>query len=508
MSSIPSANAAASADTTNTATPAEEESDADTLCPSSNEEEDDGVNNNDDEEAPNPMASLRSRIPSSQSVLDEILNDKETAINMALDYSYLYNRENGGKERAVLLDPELWKKVNEKLCTALSVCAATVDKDVKKMTTKYLQECIEIDTFAAGMHQDDHFTSILGDNKAHLHTSCLLQMICMEYIDIFHQLITYPSKGEALSINEQVKAKVDHALKVGTNELYPNQKVKDNVYYIIGFLGNQAEKHAERCAEGSGGKKCIEYIVKNRFHVNNRGEENENQIKALLDDAGVPTALVQQRERLGGLHYADKACWEFFAIIDYLYATIATAENFICRGGRLLSELSCAIQENTALRQQFSSLCDFVDDDKSDYTFDDTTTTFGFFLRVFGRVRAKDIALKFNSALYKGKNTVALRSGLAAMSGNKKKSGRKRKRTKKEDKPQDEDEDTIPHEEEECKSEEEEEEENEEEVEKNNHQEILNDLEQFNAEMVDDGSSKKVSSDAASAMIENDASEE
>jgi hypothetical protein len=124
MSSIPSANAAASADTTNTATPAEEESDADTLCPSSNEEEDDGVNNNDDEEAPNPMASLRSRIPSSQSVLDEILNDKETAINMALDYSYLYNRENGGKERAVLLDPELWKKVNEKLCTALSVCAA------------------------------------------------------------------------------------------------------------------------------------------------------------------------------------------------------------------------------------------------------------------------------------------------------------------------------------------------------------------------------------------------
>ena len=34
---------------------------------------------------------------------------------------------------------------------------------------------------------------------------------------------------------------------------------------------------------------------------------------------------------------------------------------------------------------------------------------------VFGRVRAKDLALKYRSNLYRGKNHTSLRSGLAAL---------------------------------------------------------------------------------------------
>ena len=54
--------------------------------------------------------------------------------------------------------------------------------------------------------------------------------------------------------------------------------------------------------------------------------------------------------------------------------------------------------------------------EKSDFTMDDTTTTcFEYF---FDRVKhAREVALKYSSAVYKKKNNVALRAKLAALSG-------------------------------------------------------------------------------------------
>ena len=44
---------------------------------------------------------------------------------------------------------------------------------------------------------------------------------------------------------------------------------------------------------------------------------------------------------------------------------------------------------------------------------------FAIFLTVFGRVRAKDLALKYRSNLYRGKNATSFRSGVAALTARK-----------------------------------------------------------------------------------------
>ena len=96
-----------------------------------------------------------------------------------------------------------------------------------------------------------------------------------------------------------------------------------------------------------------------------------------------------------------------------------------------MCEINDGILHNNILLSQFSSLCGY--DSTSKFSLDGTMTAFHFFLRVFGRVCAKDIALKYNSASYKGRNEVALRTGLAAgMAGTKKDSkSRKGRKTKK-----------------------------------------------------------------------------
>ena len=91
-----------------------------------------------------------------------------------------------------------------------------------------------------------------------------------------------------------------------------------------------------------------------------------------------------------------------------------------------MREISESILANADLLSEFSTLCGLSCSDDAQFTLADVTMSFEFFLRVFGCVRAKDIALKYNSAIFKGKNTVALRAGLAAHTGMKGR-GRKRK---------------------------------------------------------------------------------
>ena len=74
-------------------------------------------------------------------------------------------------------------------------------------------------------------------------------------------------------------------------------------------------------------------------------------INKLLQDDDIPTAMGQSRMASGGLHYTDKECWACFATIEYIYSNLATSDNFLGRGGRLLCEICDDIVHNNELQK-------------------------------------------------------------------------------------------------------------------------------------------------------------
>ena len=169
----------------------------------------------------------------------------------------------------------------------------------------------------------------------------------------------------------------------------------------------------KRMAKGSARQACMLHLTQSRFIVRNR--DGESAVIGVTSDESIPTEMVERTERFGGLHYADAKCWKFFAIVEYSFSKTATVDNFICCAGSVLREISAALLSNVQLGKLFAELCDLTA--TSLYDFSDTTTCLQFFLLVFGRVRAKDLSLKYNSKLYKGKNATSLRSSLAAHTG-------------------------------------------------------------------------------------------
>ena len=160
--------------------------------------------------------------------------------------------------------------------------------------------------------------------------------------------------------------------------------VRNNVYYIIGFLGIQAGNHAKRLSKGSRRQLCLSYFAAERFTVRNKSET-------------IPTSLVETRERYGGLSYADARCWRCFSSIEYVFASIATADNFVACGGSIIKESTQALQSNKKICQAFANLCDV--ESSTDFNATDAAACFQYLLLVFGRVRAKDLALKYNTNL-------------------------------------------------------------------------------------------------------------
>jgi hypothetical protein len=442
----------------------------------------------DEEEDPDPLAELRKRAPTTERIIKQLLTDASVKhiINM-IPADYILTEDNE-KGEDILLKRELWEIIHQEILEGIFLYSATCKKNVDAFCKNYMHKTFEIDVLASLLHEkfpEDVRQSMTDKDRRTL--SLALQLICTKFIDTFHELISYPSQGERLTIAEEVEKKVQLATQGGTTALFPEAKTMNNAYYIIGFLGHQAEKQAKRRAKDSGVQKCLTFIANNRFFVRNRsGSEQVNEIKKLVADQEMPTKLVEEREALGGLHYADRICWEFFSIIEYIYSTLTTPDNFLWRGGKLLREICEAISHNNELVKRFAMLCDH--DEKSEFTIDDTTTCFEYFLKVFGRVRAKDVALKYNSAVYKKKNTVALRAQLAALSGqNKKSKNKKSKPAAKKQKTGDggQSNSTI--------------------SDKQHHKAIMEDLDKMNEEIAnDDNTSKKVSSEVVEEMIAKD----
>ena len=180
-------------------------------------------------------------------------------------------------------------------------CVATVEKDVKRMSTKFLKECMKIDEFAAGLYTNDVFSSLKTDNELiKTHLSLLLQVIAMEYVENFQQMIKYTSGGDALSIKEQVDAAITTAFDSSLSEIFPKPSVMDNVYYIVGYLGGQAQKHAKLMAEGSSKQSCLLHISSARFK-SRRDDGDKSAVLELIADPSVPTTMVQKKRDVQGV---------------------------------------------------------------------------------------------------------------------------------------------------------------------------------------------------------------
>jgi hypothetical protein len=366
---------------------------------------------NNEEDAPsssNPLQSLKDRIPSTERVVGEL--QTSTEIRDLLGYSNYWNTEERIKR---LLTPSLWEAVHQKLSLALSTHSPLRESELNSKRKKYIAEKARI--------MDNVAPFLIGSlpSKEHeIEASIILQIISDKYFETFESMIAYSGSGDKLTIKEQVGQAIEYAHKVEASKLFSDPKILKNVYYIIGFLGRQAEKQSTKRKEGSGAQKCFKYISDTRWLVRNRSESQTQQINTLISNPTIPTDLVQQREAFGGLHYPDEKCWRVFAIVDYVYSKTATSENFLKCGGTVLSEVSEALIHNNTLRKLFAyDLCECSDNGA--FSLDDTDICLHFFLRVFGRVRAKDIALKFNSQMYKGTNDVAHRSTIAVLTSKK-----------------------------------------------------------------------------------------
>ena len=193
---------------------------------------------------------LSERAPTVERVIDALKSNY--IITTSVNNSHLFADGN----RELLFSTDVWRQVNSKLIAALVACAATGKKDIKSMSKKYLYECIAIDHFAAGLCSNEYFMSATFDisNPAiQRHLSLLLQMICMEYVEVFHTLIGSSSGGESLTVKEQVDSAItfaSNAINIDLSYLYPRRKVLNNLYYIIGFVGGQAEKTREAHGKG------------------------------------------------------------------------------------------------------------------------------------------------------------------------------------------------------------------------------------------------------------------
>ena len=191
------------------------------------------------------------------------------------------------------MEDALWQRVNDRIHDALEKCAATSQKDIGKMSKMYLKETQDIiNDFASKLYDHLPPDQKITNKEDIVNASLLLQSISVEYVEILHELISYSSQGEKLTINEQVAKKVSYASTVSAIQLFPVPGVQKNVFYIIGFLGNQGRKEAERRAKNSGVRACLTHIASKKYFVRNKGQAGE--VDKLIADSTIPTSIVEE----------------------------------------------------------------------------------------------------------------------------------------------------------------------------------------------------------------------
>ena len=97
-----------------------------------------------------------------------------------------------------------------------------------------------------------------------------------------------------------------------------------------------------------------------------------------------------------------------FSIVERAYSKVVTPDNFMSRSGLLLSEIKGALQNNKILREHFGLLVG----ESHSFLEKIIDIVYQYLAKVFCNLRAKDVALKYNSNL-NASNTVGLRQTLA-----------------------------------------------------------------------------------------------
>ena len=173
------------------------------------------------------------------------------------------------------------------------------------------------------------------------------------------------------------------------------------MYYIIGFLGKQAEEHSESLKKGSGKQLIIEHFSKSWFAFQNTGEDVA--VQKLIEDSSVPTNTYGIEPRTPS---RPPLSWqpmlEFFSCIDYIWVCKGCYRGqFHCWWRRfILNEILTAFIDFPEVMNQFLNLCKV--ETTSEITSSDHLSCIKFCMLVFGRARAKDLSLKYNNNLYRG----------------------------------------------------------------------------------------------------------
>lgn len=196
-----------------------------------------------------------------------------------------------------------------------------------------------------------------------------------------------------------------------------------HVYYVTGFFCTAGEKEAGRRTKKNRVGECIKAL--DAHFAPGREEERVREIKSDLPD-GV-TRLVDERCSMGGLKYPNAKLFDVFAIMEKVYSTTTTPENFTLYGGALLVGICSGILANETIQGLFFALYS----DGAKFTEDEKKRSMQYYVKVFANVRAKDLCRRYNSNITKGA-TVGLRPTLAAggkPNSKKKQPAKKRKRS-------------------------------------------------------------------------------
>jgi hypothetical protein len=263
-------------------------------------------------------------------------------------------------------------------------------------------------------------SSIIADEKERREASVILHVMSFRFLESFHKLTTVPSLGAVHSVSDQVQQMMAKFANMSIDEIFPDRTTQEHSYYILGFIGHQAAKQADRRSKRGMVFKLLTHFSSTHFVT----KANVEEYTTIVADGAIPTGLVERRMAFGGLKFASKQSWAIFAKIDGMYSLLATPENFVFVGGTLSGDICNAIVENPTMQQLFYGLLhqDYnpgsrvIDSALKDALAD----SFAYVMKVFSRVRGKDVSRKFNSNRFSG-NQVNFRSGIGATTGKKKK---------------------------------------------------------------------------------------
>ncbi|KAL9181507.1 hypothetical protein ACHAXT_010312 [Thalassiosira profunda] len=360
----------------------------------------------DDRKPPPKARPLEDRVPQRESVIKALQN------NYDIDQLFIYSehfQEKGGQ--AIFFDTlseAMWDQVANQMFAAIQKYTPKKEKDHGRKAARFRQATERIldryvhsaRLFTEGESEDDS----PEDQARYLEMVTFLGQIGMKFVEEYLRLVAPPFGKDRVSVKEQVETVLEEIMDVDADELFPDELVAKRVYYVVGFFCNAGLNEAGRRSKKNDVGLCIKALE--RHYAVGRDEDAVGRIKEEL----LPglADLVDERCSYGGLKYPNWQLYSFFAIMEKVYSSITTPDNFTMYGGTLLSEICSEMLRNETLVDLFADLYE-----PEAFSAETIAIAMSYYVKVFGNVRAKDLCYRYNSNIQKGA-TVGLRQRLAA----------------------------------------------------------------------------------------------